>query len=550
VKIGVFLVILCCFLPAPAQCQSVSATEIDSLVAPLCSADKPGIVVGVFDKGHVRYERACGAADLSNSIPISISTKFEIASMSKQFTAFGILLLAERGKLAIDAPLSNYLDLLQWARRTTLRQLLWHTSGIRDYLDLMDLAGWKPYESVITQDDVLSIMESQTDLNFTPGQAFLYENTSYALMPFVVTKVTGLPFQHFMSDNVFAPLGMSATTFPDSHGEIINGAARGYTQSSQTGSWLSATPIYDEVGDGGLWTNLADLQKWDEMFYSQSKFADLARQMQTSGTLNNGTPTGYGFGLFVGSYDGQIIISHGGVDPGFRAQMLRFPESHLTIVALANRDDAPVEKLTRQIADLFFGSAARKSPANGPVTADEARAALGTFLDPAGRIRTFRYDHDLLTIAGTGDSGLLLSYQSPGTFRAGEATILFSNRSGRRVMVRQEGAASDAFVELPSHFVPTPSRAIVGSYYSSALKVHFAVTERGHSLWLISPRRDPLEMTPLNVATFLTDLGLLVFSPANGRATRMSLSNVRDQNIVFHTDFACSKTQPIYFRAL
>lgn len=162
-KIGVFLAILWCFLPAPAQCQSVSATEINRLVTPLCSADKPGIVVGVFDKGHVRYERACGAADLSNSIPISISTKFEIASMSKQFTAFAILLLADRGKLAIDAPLSNYLDLLQWARRTTLRQLLWHTSGVRDYLDLMDLAGWKPYDSVITQDDVLSIMESQNN---------------------------------------------------------------------------------------------------------------------------------------------------------------------------------------------------------------------------------------------------------------------------------------------------------------------------------------------------------------------------------------------------
>lgn len=496
------------------------------------------MVVGIFENGHVEYERACGVADLADSIPMTLGTKFEIASMSKQFTAFGLLLLAGRGKVSLDAPLSNYVSLPAWARLTTLRQLLWHTSGVRDYLDLMDLAGWRPYDSVITQDDVLSIMQTQPSLNFTPGQSFLYENTSYALVPFIVAAVTGMSFQQFMRENVFAPLGMDSTTFPDTHGEIISGAARGYARS-QTGTWLSATPIYDEVGDGGLWTNLNDLQKWAEMFYSQPRFARITEQMQTPGHLNNGMPTGYGFGLFIGSYDGHAMISHGGVDPGFRAQLLRFPQSHLTIAALANYDDAPVEKLTRQIADLFLGSGTAKPQAAGNVTADEAHIAVGTFLDQVGRIRSFRYQDGSLTVAGTGDSGLLLSYQSPRAFRAGDVSFLFSNRNGKRVMVRQEGAATDSFEELPSHFTATRPQAIVGSYYSSALETHFEVAERRNSLWLLSPRRDPVEMKPLRAATFLTDLGLIVFSPTKGRAMEMTLSNVRDQGILFRANSGC-----------
>lgn len=385
--------------------RSPQGLSVDGLLASFDHPDAPGVSVAVYRAGELVYSRAVGMADLEHNIRLTSGSVFDIASMSKQFTAMAVVLLHEDGRLSIDDPIQKYLPEVHAAdQKITIRQLLQHTSGIRDYLDLMDLAGENPDNRVVSQSDVLEIIATHRHLNFKPGDAFRYENTSYALMATLVQRVSGKSLRDFAAERIFRPLGMNSTQFRDNHTDLIRNRACGY-EPREVG-WSGVTPIYDEVGDGGVWTNVEDLAKWDANFYEPRVGGAQAIQLLLSqATLNNGLKMSYTLGLFVEKYRGFRMVSHGGVDPGYRAQMLRFPDQRLTVSVLANNPASNVEGLARQIADVYLPKDAETvntRPTPIPVGHDWSQFA-GKYLDEAtGRAREIVSTNDGLILRSRG----------------------------------------------------------------------------------------------------------------------------------------------------
>jgi CubicO group peptidase (beta-lactamase class C family) len=333
-----------------------SECKVDRLFAEWGRPDSPGCALGVIKDGQLVYKRGYGLADLEHDVPITTQTVFRIASTSKQFTAMCIALLAEQGKLSLDDDIREYLpDMPAYGYAITIRHLIHHTSGLLDYVELMNLAGRGP-EDPCTDDDVIEMLAGQEELNFAPGSEYLYSNTGYYLLGLIVARASGQSLRQFAAEHIFGPLGMRHTHFHDDHTEIVRHRAIGYSPRQEGGYRIDMT-AQDIVGDGGLLTTVEDLYLWDQNFYHNKlgKGKDsLIELVLTLGVLNSGEKLDYAFGLVVGDYRGLRIVSHGGGFVGFRAEMLRFPEQRFSVICLANLSTINPERLARQVADVYL----------------------------------------------------------------------------------------------------------------------------------------------------------------------------------------------------
>src|SRR5215467_13187076 len=302
------------------------AKQVDKIFAKWDRGDSPGCALGVCRGGQIIYKRGYGMEDLNEDVHITPGTVFHVASMSKQFTAAAIVLLAQQGKLSLDADVRKYIpELPDFGQRITIRHLVHHTSGLRDQWSLLGLAGWRYSLDLITDDDVMSVMTRQKDLNFKPGEKHVYCNTGYTLMGLIVKRVSGLSLREFTTKNIFEPLGMTHTNFRDDHAEVIKHNAVGY--EGEPGKFEISITNFDTVGATSLHTTVEDLQRWDENFYHPKVGGEACvKQMLERGKLNNGEQLDYAFGLVAGKYKGLPTIGHGGADAGYRSDMTRFPE--------------------------------------------------------------------------------------------------------------------------------------------------------------------------------------------------------------------------------
>jgi CubicO group peptidase (beta-lactamase class C family) len=321
----------------------------------------PGVALAVVRDEKIIYSRGYGMANLDYAAPIGGNTVFDIGSTSKQFTAACILLLAEEGKLAITDDVRKHLpELPQYKKESiTIAHLLHHTSGLRDYTALM-LLGGHSIESDYSEAFLLDLIFRQKALNFAPGEQFRYSNTGYFLLGEIVRRVSGMPMSRFAKARIFEPLGMSSTIFADDHLAIIPHRAESYWPredgAGPFGFQLSIS-LMDNVGDGGIYTTVEDLAKWDANFYHNKLGAgkpEFLDRMQEVGLLNDGQPIGYASGLFIGTHRGQKMVSHGGAWRGFRAQMVRFPDKKLSVICLANLGTIGSGALALQVADLYL----------------------------------------------------------------------------------------------------------------------------------------------------------------------------------------------------
>ncbi len=329
--------------------------------------------------GQVVYKRGYGVANLDYDIPISSKTVFNIASMSKQFTAFSVALLARQGKVSLDDDIRKYLpEMPQYATPVTIRQLIYHTSGIREYSHLMQLAGIRFQDA--TDDDIYKIIARQKELNFKPGDEYLYSNSGYFLLARIVQRASGKSLRRFADENIFKPLGMSATRFHDDRSEVIRNRATGYS-SRTDGTFAVESTTFESVGDGGLFTSIDDLILWDRQ--------DLIREALTRGTLNSGEKIDYGFGLDIDNYRGLNIVGHGGAFNGFNADMIRFPDQRFTVFCLCNLSNSESGRLTRQVADIYLANEFKsETNANGlpepkvvQVSEQELAAVAGSYFN-------------------------------------------------------------------------------------------------------------------------------------------------------------------------
>jgi len=337
--------------------QDKTAAAVDEVFADFTKAGSPGCAVAVYRDGRISYTKGYGLANIEEEVPITPQTVFDIGSTSKQFTAASILLLEKQGKLSVNDDVRKYIpELPDYGKRITVLQLLNHTSGLRDYLTLMELAGINT-DSVTTDEDALQIIARQKALNFAPGSDWLYSNTGYFLLSIIVKRVSGKPLREFAADNVFSALGMTHTQYRDDHTALIPNRAMAYDPREIKDGYTLDVSYFEQTGDGAVHTSVEDLLKWDENFYSgQVGGKEFLAEIQEQGKLNSGKVLDYAKGVFIEDYRGLHTVSHGGSWGGYRAELLRFPEQHFSVACLCNRGDANPSRRARQVADVYLSS--------------------------------------------------------------------------------------------------------------------------------------------------------------------------------------------------
>ncbi len=350
----------------------------------------PGCAVGVYRGGANEFQKGYGLANLETLTPISPQTVFDIGSTSKQFTAAAIVLLAQEGKLSLDEDVRSYLpELPDYGTPITIRQMLHHTAGLRDYVTLLTFAD-VDYGDVSTPAQALAMLARQHRLNNRPGERFLYSNSGYFLATQIVERVSGLSMRAFAQQRMFGPLGMANTFYKDDHAEVVARRASGYAPA-EGGRYRVAESNWEETGDGGVQTSVADLSNWIANFAKPKVGgATFTRDMERVGVLDDGRPTGYALGLMVSTRQGLRMVHHGGSWAGYRAEVVRLPEADLGVATLCNNANVDASALAIATADVWLadtrtakgsvGAEDQPEPAAAPASGGKPVAAsAGTF---------------------------------------------------------------------------------------------------------------------------------------------------------------------------
>lgn len=338
--------------------ETTRSQKLDAEVGKAASHSTPGLGVVIVKDGKVVYRTFRGIADMDSKQPLSDKTPFYIASLGKQFTAISIMMLAERGKLSYDDKVTKYFPELTFAGDMTIRQLLTHTSGMIDHLDVVkdDVKGWK-------NSDVIDLLKRENRVLFPPGDKFSYNNSGYVVLSMIVEKVSGKTFADFLEKNVFDPLGME-NTFVATEGAKIPGRARGY--SSTEGKWSPSDYDAFTTGGGGIYSTLADMEKWDRSFYEKPLIkSETLKLASTPAVLNNGKPTPYGFGWLAefapkGELANVWYVASFGNFKGFQAMHKRIPDRSFSVIILSNAGEFPWNVMEKAEELYAYEDAAKK----------------------------------------------------------------------------------------------------------------------------------------------------------------------------------------------
>ena len=408
----------------PSPDEALTA-RVDKLFAQWDKPDSPGCALGIVKDGRLIYKRGYGMANLDHNVPITTTTVMDIMSMDKQFTAMSILLLSKRGKLSLDDEIHKYLpELPQYQRPITIRHLIHHTSGIRDFVHLTALAGVRGNVEE-TEDNVLGWITRQKELNFKPGEEYLYSNSEYILLDLIVKRVSGKAMREFAEENIFKPLGMNNTRMQTDRTLVVKNRATGYFLGINGGFSVAVTKR------GAMDSTVEDLFLWDQNFYNNKLGGgpDLIREELSTGMLNNGEKIDYAFGLRVGEYRGLRNIGHGGGGGGFHSAMFRYPEQKFSVMCLCNGEIEP-GVFTAQVTDIFLADQFKKGAGGVSETVPSARDIIsipekelaglsGLYVDPiTERYIHFYLEDGKLTVGW--DTGYVLSPLSPSRFKVVE----------------------------------------------------------------------------------------------------------------------------------
>jgi CubicO group peptidase (beta-lactamase class C family) len=348
-----------------AKTTADHSSQVDALMAQWSQGNTPGAALIVIRDGRVLHEKSYGLANLTTKERINSKTVFDIASVSKQFTAMAAMILVERGKLNYSDTLSKFFPEFQSdAQRITVRQLLNHTSGILDYTlvwgETKPLKGNAPR----TAENVVRFLAGRKQLRF-PGQRWEYSNSNYVLLAQMVSRVSGESFPQFVQKNVFQPLGMNDSFVYDKTQTTREGLATGYVSQGAGFKPANRNPENYVYGDGQVNSTAEDLAKWDQSLYTETLVkTSTLKEAFAPGQLNDGTQVNYGFGWGLGRYHGLNFVAHGGVTDGFVAQITRFPEPDFTVILLSNCEQfIPPYLVANKIASIYLAEILKSLPA-------------------------------------------------------------------------------------------------------------------------------------------------------------------------------------------
>ena len=340
-----------CATGGTARVTTDEVRAVDSLFAAYTGGAVPGASVVVVQNGQVVVRRAYGMADLERRIPATPETDYRLASVSKQFTAMAIMLLAKEGKLRYDQPIRDFLaELPPATQAVTVRHLLNHTSGIWDYEALIP----ENRTAQLDDDDVLSLVAARDSLSTPPGTAYCYSNSGYVLLGMIVARVSGMSFPEFLRTRIFVPVGMPSSVAHVEGADTVPRRAYGYSPRSGSFVQTDQSVTSATLGDGGIYSNVDDLVRWDRALSGATLIDRASLAEATAPPVLPGGPSEYGFGWFVDRYRGETRWRHTGETSGFRNAILRFPERKLTIVILTNRSSGEPQAIAERIADRFL----------------------------------------------------------------------------------------------------------------------------------------------------------------------------------------------------
>ena len=530
----------------PGAAAPVSVAAVDTEFSAWSSAT-PGCAVGVAEDGRIVLERAYGMADLEHAVPNRPDTIFEAGSVSKQFTAAAVLLLAEDGKLSLDDPLRRHFpELPEYASSITVRQMLQHTSGLRDWGSVAWIGGWPRGTRVHAHEHVLDILARQQSLNFAPGSRWSYSNSGYNLAAMLVARVAGESFADFSRKRLFEPLGMTRTSWRDDFTRIVADRAVAYAKTGDR--YVLDMPFENVHGNGGLLTTVGDLLRWNANFESQKVGGpDFGRVLQAPGRLTSGEETGYGLGLGVGRYKGMQEIRHSGTTGSYRAFLARYPEQRVSVAVLCNAGDSAPRQALHDVADLYLAESLKPDSAPTPVklSASERDALVGLYrnIDRGDAVRIER-DGDGLRL---GDDTPLLAL-SPLRLIDGEGTTLeFDGEGG---MLMDEGGGAPVVLERVPAAQPTSGdlEALAGSYASDEAETTFIARLRDGALELAQRPATVYRLAPLYADAFDSELGTIVFRRgATGAVSGLSIVQDRVWDLRFRREGGAAVRRVLVF---
>jgi CubicO group peptidase (beta-lactamase class C family) len=505
-----------------ANAQSDITLRVDRLFARFDRPDSPGCALGVIKDGKLIYKKGYGMANLEHDIPVSPTTVFNVASASTQFTAMSVLLLARQGKLHLDDDIRKYLpELPAYQAAITIRQLIHHTSGVRDHNDLMAIAG-RDVDEVYKEDDIIELLARQKETNFKPGSRRLFSNSGYALLAAIVKRVSGKSLRQFANENIFTLLGMSDTGFQDEAATIVKNRATDYLFNNEGSFQLKASNV-TSVGDGGLLTTVEDLFLWDQNFYHNKLGGpELINQFLTPITLDDGEKTNYAFGLAVDNYKGLKTIAVGADFPGYRAELLRFPDQKFSVICLCNFNRVGPNSIARQVADIYLADQFNPEGAGEgqsgkakliQVTEQELKDKTGVYLDPVlRRFWTLDVEDGKLAVSAINGMRFRIAPVSATEFREFEVPVRidvrFQNRGeGERPLMHLSIDRQKSYVFEPVKLVAPTSAELAeyaGEYYSDEAQASYKIGAENGRLVVTARRWPNLVLTPALKDEFLS----------------------------------------------
>lgn len=513
--------LICCLLVVGTSNAAADALtdKVDQIFAEWNTTSSPGCALAVVKDGHIVYEHGYGMANLELGVAITPQSVFDIGSVSKQITAMAILLLAQDGKLSLDDDIRKYLpEIPDYGSKVTIRHLLHHTSGLRNYTDLFDLQGI-PEADLTTDRDAMELIVRQKGVNFKPGEEFLYSDTNFFLMSQIVKRVTGQTLRQFAQERIFGPLGMTSTHFHDDHTMIVPRRATGYAPHTGGGFEIDMSN-FEQLGDGSVMTTVEDLFRWDQNFdHPQVGGPEAIRQLTTPGTLNNGRRIPYGMGLFIDHYRGLNWIHHSGEWVGYRAAVSRFPDQHFSTLITCNCVGSmnPMA-MARRVADLYladeFARAEKTASAQSALTLPEStlkQYAGKYWSEKNGALREFMVRDDKLIMVAPGMTYDMLPL-GDGQFEAVESDsehkdkyIFRAKPGGEFQLEAWEGGAPTVYEAVKG---PVPSHLVdySGSYVNDELRATWTLVVQNGKLIRQQWMTEDQELQPAFPDGFIADL--------------------------------------------
>ena len=475
-------------------------------------APAPGCAAAVSLNGDVVFEKAFGLADLEHNVPNTTQTIFESGSVAKQFTAAAIVLLQQDGKLSLDDQVRKYIpELPDYGSPLTIRHLLNHTSGLRDWGTVLGLTGAGRGERVITQDLALDVIIHQRALNYTPGSEYSYSNSGYNLAAIIVERVSKQKFPAFVEERLFKPLGMKNSSWRDDYQQIVPGRAQAYARQGN-GPWRLNMPFMNVYGNGGMLTTVGDWMKWNAMLDSHSLGAPLVNALETRGVLNDGRKISYALGLTIDTYKGLKDVSHGGSTAGYQTFLARYPDNKVSVGVMCNGTSPSSGAIAAGITDEIFGPFPEPAKTeSAKVSEDELKKFVGIWRNE----KTHTPARFVIENGVSRWSGARLVPIGDGQFALGSNQLKFTfDKDGKPVSAESVDSDGEVTRFVPeTEWKPTPAElaSFKGDWFSDEAGATFTVAVDADKVFIKQRPSTSLVMQPLYKDHFSVQGGYVVW---------------------------------------